>query len=161
MPTVNELLAFGLSGSQKMLKRYLADLSPQEYLHRPTPKANCAAWTVGHLAMTDWYALKRLGGEPPVLPDGFERRFSRDEGCPQAEEFGDVGAIVPVFDAHRDRLTELAKSVPAERLDARLEKPIAFAKTFGEALSFIAMHTSMHAGQIVIIRRSLGRPPLM
>ena len=97
----------------------------------------------------------------PELPEGFERRFSRDEGCPQAEEFGDVGAIIPVFDAHRDRLTELAKSVPVEQLDRRLEKPIAFAKTFGEALSFIAMHTSMHAGQIVIIRRSLGRPPLM
>ena len=79
MPTINDLLAFGLSGSQNMLKRYLADLSPQEYLHRPTPKANCAAWTVGHLAMTDRYALKLLGVPLPELTEGFDKRFSRDE----------------------------------------------------------------------------------
>src|SRR2546428_3759872 len=104
MPTINDLLAFGLSGSQNMLKRYLADLSPQEYLHRPTPKANCAAWTVGHLAMTDRYALKLLGAPLPEVPEGFDKRFSRDEGCPQAQEFGDVSTVWPVFEEHRNRL---------------------------------------------------------
>ena len=161
MPTANDVIAHSLTLSGAMLHRYADDLTPQEMLHRPTPKANCAAWTVGHLAMSDRYALKMLGGALPELPEGFDKRFSRDEGCPQAEEFGDVSAILPVFDQHRDALIEVAKSVSAEQLDKRLEKPIAFAKTFGEALSFIAMHTSMHAGQIVIIRRSLGRPPLM
>jgi len=160
MPNVNDVLGFGLTNSQAVLKRYVEDLSAREYLHRPAPTANCAAWTVGHLAMTDRYALKLLGAPLPELPAGFDKKFSRDEGCPQAEDFGDVSKVVPVFDEHRNRLIALTRTLTPEQLDQKLEKPIAFAKTFAEALTFVAIHTSMHAGQIAIIRRSLGRPPL-
>jgi uncharacterized damage-inducible protein DinB len=41
-----------------------------------------------------------------------------------------------------------------------MDKPLGFATTFAEVLSFVSIHSSMHAGQIVMIRRSLGRPPL-
>src|SRR5689334_23595820 len=109
MFTVNDSLAFGLSSSGSMLTRYVADLSAPEFHHRPSPNANCAAWTVGHLAMTDRNGLKRLGAPLPELPEGFEKRFSRDEGCPQAQEFGDVKQIVAVFEDHRKRLIEAVK----------------------------------------------------
>ena len=33
--------------------------------------------------------------------------------------------------------------------------------TLGEMLNFMALHAAMHAGQITIIRRSLGRPPIV
>jgi uncharacterized damage-inducible protein DinB len=161
MFTVNDSLAFGLSSSALLLKRYVADLSAQEFHHRPSPNANCAAWTVGHLAMTDRRSLSRLGAPLPELPAGFDKRFSRDEGCPQAQDFGDVTQIVAVFDEHRNRLIAAVKAATPAQLEQRLEKPIAMATTVGEALEFVAVHTAMHAGQIVMIRRSLGRPPLM
>jgi uncharacterized damage-inducible protein DinB len=160
MFTVNESLAFGLSSSGMMLTRYVADLTAEEFHHRPSPNANCAAWTVGHLAMTDRNGLKRLGAPLPELPEGFEKRFSRDEGCPQAQEFGDVKQIVAVFEDHRKRLIEAVKKATQQQLDEKMPKPIAMATTIGEALSFLGVHTAMHAGQIVMIRRSLGRPPL-
>src|SRR5690349_5113565 len=160
MSMVNDLLVLGLVNTQALLKRYLSDLSPKEYLHRPSPNANCAAWTVGHLAMTDRHLLKLFGAPLPELPAGFDKSFSRDEGCPQAEDFGDVSAVVPIFDQHRDRLTAVGKSASAEQLSKKMDKPIGFAVTFADVLSFATIHTSMHAGQIVMIRRSLGRPPL-
>ena len=46
--------------------------------------------------MTDRYALKLLGAPLPELPAGFDKKFSRDEGCPQAEDFGDVSKVVPL-----------------------------------------------------------------
>jgi len=49
MPTASDVLAHALSSTQLMLHRFSADLQPAEYLHRPTPRANCAAWTIGHL----------------------------------------------------------------------------------------------------------------
>ena len=161
MPAANDVIAGALSTSQMMLKRFLADLGPQEYLHRPTPKANCAAWIVGHLTLIDRLGLKRLDAPAPELPAGFDRHFSREEGCPQAGEFGDVSRLIPLFDEHRGRLIAAVRAAPGEVLDRRIEPPHPMFGTVGESLAFLAMHTTMHAGQITTIRRSLGRPPLI
>lgn len=161
MSTANDAIAFALTTSQTMLKRFVADLGPQDYLHRPAPKANCAAWLVGHLALSDRATLKRIGAPLPELPAGFDHKFSREEGCPQAEEFGDVSQLMGVFDEHRNRLIAAVKSLPSEQLDKPLEKPHPMFRTIGELVTFMALHSTMHAGQVSIIRRSLGRPPLI
>ena len=161
MRTPNDVLVHNLIATQLMVQRFTADLQPSEYLHRPTEKANCAAWTVGHLALSDRNLLKMLGGDLPAVPEGFEKRFSREEGCPQASDFGDVAAIVPLFDAHRTRLIETVKRATPEQLEKPMEKPHPMFKTLGEFVSFMSAHTAMHVGQITIIRRSLGRAPLV
>ena len=160
MRTPNDVLVHNLAATQLMVERFTADLQPGEYLHRPTPKANCAAWTVGHLALSDRHVLKQLGEELPPLPEGFDKRFSRAEGCPEAEEFGDVSAIVPAFNAHRSRLIEALKRATPQQLAKPMEKPHPMFKTLGEYVSFMSAHTAMHVGQITTIRRSLGRPPI-
>jgi uncharacterized damage-inducible protein DinB len=161
LQTANDAIAYALTTSHIMFGRFLADLGPQDYLHRPTPKANCAAWIVGHLALSDRGLLKRLGGPLPELPEGFEKRFSRDEGCPQAEEFGDVTKLAALFDEHRTRLITAVKAAPPGALEKPLDKPHPLFKTMGEMVTFMALHATMHAGQISTIRRSLGRPPLV
>ena len=159
--TANDAIAFALSTGQALLKRYVADLTPQEYLHRPAPKANCVAWLIGHLTLSDRNLLKRLNAPLPELPEGYEHRFSRDEGCPQAGEFGDVSRLLPLFDEHRNRLVAAVKAAPPELLDRPLDKPHPMFSTVGEVATFMALHGAMHAGQITIIRRSLGKPPLV
>ena len=161
MPTANETIAFALTTAQSLLKRYVADLTPDEYLHRPAPKANCTAWLIGHLTLSDRAVLKRLGAPLPELPEGFEHRFSRDEGCPQAAEFGDVSKLMSLFDEHRSRLVATIRAAPPELLDKPLDKPHPMFSNVGEVATFIALHGAMHAGQITIIRRSLGRPPII
>jgi uncharacterized damage-inducible protein DinB len=162
VPTPNDVIAHALASTQLMVNRFTADLQPPEYLHRPTEKANCAAWTIGHLALSDRGALKRMEiTNLPPLPEGFEQRFSRDEGCPQAGDFGDVGQILPIFNAHRERLIEAVKRMTTEQFEKPMEKPHPMFKTLGEFITFMAAHTAMHAGQITVIRRSLGRPPLV
>lgn len=161
MRTPNDVLVHNLTATQLMVERFTADLQPPEYLHRPTPKANCAAWTVGHLALSDRHALAQLGGELPPLPDGFEQRFGRDESCAQAAEFGDVSAIVPVFNEQRARLIDAVRRATPEQLAKAMDKPHPMFKTLGEYISFMSAHCAMHVGQITIIRRSLGRPPIV
>jgi DinB superfamily len=159
--TANDAIAFALTTGQALLKRYVADLTPQEYLHRPAPKANCVAWLIGHLTLSDRSLLKRLNASLPELPEGFEHQFSRDEGCPQAGAFGDVSTLMPLFDEHRNRLVAAVKAAPPGLLDKPLDKPHPLFSTVGEVATFLALHGAMHAGQITIIRRSLGRPPLI
>jgi hypothetical protein len=162
MPTANDILVHNLTVSQKLLQRYAADLAASEYLHRPTPKANCAAWLIGHLILTERRALNLYGvSDLPPVPDGFDKRFSRDEGCPQASEFGDVMALLPLLDQHRSRLIEAVKHAPPALLDKPMEKPHPMFGSLGEFTSFVSHHVMLHVGQITIIRRSLGRPPLV
>ena len=162
--SAGEAIAHSLRGSKGLLHRYTQDLTPTEFLHRPAPKANCTAWLIGHLTLSDRSALKALGiaGEAlPKLPDGYEKRFSRDEGCPQAGEFGDVSVLLPLFDEHRDLLIQTVERASPEQLNRPLETSRPMFSTPGELAGFMSLHTAMNAGQITIIRRSLGRPPII
>lgn len=163
MATANEPIVYSLQFSRGAVRMFTEDLAPQELLHRTTPKANCAAWLIGHLTLSDRNMLKRLGVTdlPPLPGDDFEKRFSRDDGCPQAGAFGDVSALLATFEAHRDRLIALASSMTPQQFDQPLDKPHPRFKTVGELLSFMSLHTCVHAGQITMIRRSLGRPPVI
>ena len=162
MSTPNDLIAHALRDSMFMLKRYTDDLKPDEYLHRPTEKSNCAAWLIGHLTLSDRRGLEALGvRDLPELPAGFDKRFSQEEGCPQAGEFGDVSMLMPLFEKHRNALMAAIQRAPQELLDKPVDKPFPLFSTLGEMANFLALHTAMHTGQITIIRRSLGRPPIV
>jgi uncharacterized damage-inducible protein DinB len=162
MSDANNMLVYTLTTSQQMLNGFLADLSPADYLHRAAPKANCAAWIVGHLTLTDRRILGRLDiNDLPALLEDFETRFARSEEAAAATTFGDVTILKPLFNAHRDRLIAAARSVTPEQLAAVLPVPTPRFKTIGEMLFFMPLHVVMHCGQLSTIRRSLGRPPLI
>jgi DinB family protein len=162
MSDTNNMLVYTLTTSQQMINGFLADLTPSDYLHRPVPKANCAAWIVGHLTLTDRRALGRLDVKDlPEIPADFETRFARSEEAAGAANFGDVEILKPLFNAHRDRLIAAARSVTPEQLAVVLATPTPRFKTVGEMLHFMPLHVSMHCGQLSTIRRSLGRPPLI
>ena len=162
MSTSNDLIAQNLKTAGALLGRYCEDLKPEEYLPRPCGGANCAAWIIGHLVMTERNALGRVGvTDLPPLPEGFEKRFARDETAPKASDYGDVTVLLPLFNRHRELLIEAVKRAPMEVLDKPLEKPHPFFATVGESINFMGVHVAMHAGQLTYIRRSLGRPPIV
>jgi hypothetical protein len=161
MNTVTDALVYSLETSKMMLNRFTEDLNPKEYLHRPCPKANCAAWTIGHLILTERAFGKHVAATYPALPDGFDHRFSRDEGAPQAAEFGDVAILRPLFNSHREATIAAVKTTPPPRFAEPIQTTRAPFKTVGETMEFLCLHEIMHVGQLTIIRRSLGRPPLI
>ena len=165
MSTPNQILVSALFTARQLLNRYTEDLTPQEYLHRACAGGNTSAWIIGHLVLTERTALGRAGVRPdqlPPLPDGFEQRFSREPDAPKASDFGDVTLLIPLFNQHRDRLIEAVKKLPPETFDQPLDQPRWFGATVGELLTFLGgTHVSMHAGQISLIRRSMGKPPLI
>jgi len=114
------------------------------------------------LALTDRRILGWLGATAlPPLPDGFEARFKPTRVKAEAQSgFGDPTELIALFDAHRDALLAQVPAVPAAKMaePAPVVNPM-FA-TVGEATLFMALHVSMHVGQLTIIRRSLGYPPL-
>ena len=63
---------------------------------------------------------------------------------------------------YHDHCIKLAELVGlAGGLDVGAAMSVQSEATLGELANFMALHATMHAGQITIIRRSLGRPPIV
>ena len=162
MNQANEALALGINHATAVVMRYTEDLKGDEWTHRPCASANCAAWTLGHLIIAARGMMTRAGAtDLPPLPDGFEKRFGRGEDAPKANDFGDTNILRPLFKDTHDRFAAMARELSQEQLDKVINADHPFFKNVGTMFAFAPVHIGTHAGQITIMRRSLGRPPLM
>src|SRR5690606_19867435 len=140
--------------SRRMLHMFVDDLTPEERLFRPSPGANCVDWLVGHLVLVERMFHTRFGTTSPPVPEGFEKTFARDDVAPKQADYGDTSRLLALFDEHRDATLESIRAMTSDQLAAPLTHPRF--KTVGEAAAFCALHVTMHAGQISMIRRALG-----
>ena len=161
MSTANDIIVASLTTAKMMARRFTEDLQPNEYLHRPTPKANCAAWLLGHLTLSNRRTAAMFNADLPELPEGFDKRFSQDESAPHASDFGDCGSLLTLLEQSFDALVAAVKRASPDQLDTPVPKPRPMFKTIGELANLMALHATVHIGQITIIRRSLGRPPII
>ena len=162
MNQAGEALGLGLDHVTRVVMMYTEDLKGNDWLHRPCPGANCAAWIMGHLVLSARGMMTKIGAtDLPALPEGFEKRFGREESAPKATDFGDTSMLRPMFEDHHKRFAAYARSLSPEKLSTSLGSDHPFFKTVGTLLAFAPIHIATHAGQISTIRRSLGRPPLV
>jgi uncharacterized damage-inducible protein DinB len=161
--TALDAVAFSLKKSQLMLHRFLDSLKPEEFEQQPILGVNSISWILGHLILTDRRQLMWLGVEPlPAFPVWFQEdhfKTTRTTAIAQSH-LGDSQGLLALFDAHRNALIECLPSVPPARF---LEPPSFETPMFadrGEGSLFMGLHTSMHMGQISVIRRALGYPPV-
>lgn len=141
---------------------YLADLSPEEMLVRPVPGANHIAWQLGHVVWAEArLAEAAVPGSMPQLPPNFTEIYAR----------GTSSTDNPADYLSKEEYVKLAKEVRAgtlraldaiteEELDRPIEGAPPFVKNAGGCFTAIGVHWLSHAGQWVIVRRKLGRPPL-
>lgn len=158
----NESIRVGLEQSDQVVRLYLQDLSAPELLARACKGANHIAWQLGHLIETEAWVLEKIKpGFCPIPAELAGKYTTATAASDDPHEF-----------LSREKYLELAKNVRArtlallEQLSADdLDKPISglppFISTVGAALVFLSIHWASHAGQWVITRRSLGRPPLV
>ena len=160
--TPTEAIAYSLSVSKFMTHRFIDDLKPAEFEHQPCPGANCVAWILGHLTLTDRRSLAWLDAtDLPPLPAGFEERFKTTRTTAGEQKgYGEPAELVRLFDAHRDQLIAAVPTAdPAKFAEPPPFKTPMFSDR-GEGLMFMGLHTAMHMGQLSVIRRMLGYPPV-
>ena len=147
--------------SEFLAQGYLADITPDEMLHRPVPGANHIAWQLGHLITSERHLVEAAApSSMPALPEGFAERHRRG-GTPSDE---------PADYLSKEEYIQLAQQVRAATLkvldgfnDADLDNPVTarvppFVKCAGDCFATIGPHWALHAGQWVVIRRKLNRP---
>lgn len=134
-----------------------------------TMPAGCpthVAWQVGHLAMAEYgLCLFRQRGRQEIdlslMTSGFRKLFSRGS-APQADaaKYPSPGEIRATFErVHAQALKELPALTEAQ-LAEPVEMPYAVQANKLGSLLFCSHHEMLHAGQIGLIRRLLGKEPI-
>jgi hypothetical protein len=143
----------------------LLDQTPtEEWFRQPPGGVSHVAWQVGHIAFAEYrLALWRIRDERPddaeLFSPDFKRLFGVDS-VPQADSMYPAGELRAVLDrVHQQVLQELPGLDEAE-LDQPVPHSHRFATTKLKALLWCAQHEMLHAGQIGLLRRHLGFPPM-
>jgi len=144
----------------------LENIDPTEWFVQPGGTTTHLAWQVGHLAMAEYgLCLFRQRGRQPVdmelMSSKFRKTFSRGTTPdpdparnPQPVEILNVLQRI-----HVQMLAELP-DFSDEQLDEPIDQPYAVRATRLGALYFCSHHEMLHAGQIGMLRRLLGKQPV-
>ena len=143
----------------------IEDFTPEEWFAMPEGITNLA-WQMGHLAMVEFrLCLERLRGLQPddrdMIGKQFMRRYGRGTTAePASDEQPTVEEIRATFDCIHVAVLEELPRYEGNDLTEPLLNPHPKFDTRLAALYFCAQHEMLHAGQIGMLRRLLGKQPL-
>jgi uncharacterized damage-inducible protein DinB len=156
-----------LNFSRSLIHEYIADLTPDEWFWQPTEGVTHVAWQVGHLALVEYHLLlKRIRGERAedaqlLHVDSYAKKYGRGSRPNRDREanYGGDELKETLERVHAQAWAEMA-AYTDDLLDVPLAEPHPRFSTKLEAIEFCSQHELLHAGQIALLRRLMGRPPL-
>ena len=144
----------------------LADIPDDLWFQVPAGAPSHVAWQVGHLAMAQYgLALFRQRGraaeDSELMSATFRKQFSKgSQPNPNAAENPTPGEIREVFEKVYAQVKKEAPTFADSQLDEPVDMPYMVWPTKLGALHFCCAHEMLHAGQIGLIRRGLGKTPV-
>ncbi len=144
----------------------ISDLEPAGWFRQPSEGASHLAWQIGHLAMAQYgLCLFRMRGRADVdlelMSSSFRKKFSKGTTPdPDPAKNPSPEEIRGVFDrVYQQAMLELP-TFSDSILDEPVEMPYAAIATKFGGLLFCSHHEMLHAGQIGLLRRLLGKVPV-
>lgn len=124
------------------------------------------SWQVGHIAVSQYGLMLfrqrgRAEGDMELMPGWLRKRFGRGSVPPTLET--DIPSKAELFKSLQlihDESLKLVPSLTAEQLSEPTDMPYAVYPIKLGALLFCPLHESIHAGQIGMLRRLHGLPPV-
>lgn len=167
MSRANLDLAVGqIKFARDYTKQLLADVEEDEWFRRIDGCPTHLAWQVGHLAMAQYgLTLVRVRGreisDRELFPKQFYTCFKKGSDPLASEtEYPSMDEIHETLDRiHSVSMEELAKHTD-DSLSGKLQEPYAVFDTQLGSVLFCSTHEMMHAGQIGLLRRMLGKAPI-
>ncbi|HZE67470.1 MAG TPA: DinB family protein [Sporichthyaceae bacterium] len=142
----------------------VADLSPEQLLHRPTPTANPIGWLVWHTARVEDHQAAEVGGYQQVwITDGWAGRFG-DPADPDDHGYAHTAAqvagvraeraadLLAYLDAAHQRTIEFLRGLSAADLDRIVDHNWDPPVTLGVRLISVADDCLQHLGQAAYVR---------
>ena len=145
----------------------LADIEPGDWFAMPAGAPTHLAWQVGHVAMAQYgLCLFRLRGRQEIdaelMSSAFRKQFSKGSTPePDAAKNPPPEEIRATFDRVYQQVMKELPSVNEATLTDPVDMPFVegYPNKLG-ALLLCSHHEFLHAGQIGLIRRLLGKGPV-
>jgi hypothetical protein len=144
----------------------LAEIAEVDWFTMPPDCPTHVAWQAGHLSMAQYgLCLFRQRGRQEIdselMSSSFRKLFSRGT-VPESDatKYPSPAEIRAVFDRVHAQVLKEAPSFTAGQLKEPVEAPFAVEATKLGALLFCSHHEMLHAGQLGLLRRLLGKQPI-
>ena len=159
-----EMVINEIKVARSYTEQLLAETTADDWFRQPVEGVTHIAWQVGHLAVAEYsLTMRRMRGERPddaeLIPDEFHTLFGR-LSVPQPDPSANptVAFLRQVFDrVHEQALAELPLLSDSELDIATDNPPHPIHSNRFEALQWCAQHEFLHAGEIALLRRLLGK----
>jgi hypothetical protein len=147
-----------------LTERILSDFkSPDDFVYQVDPNTNHVLWLAGHLGVVENFMIRQFDPTKAVETAGYRDQFGIG-----SRPIGDLSAYPPVEEVlafMRERRAALLALV-APLGDADLLRPCppgapAFMTDLASVLEAAVWHEAMHTGQMTVVRRALGHPPIV
>ena len=139
--------------NQLLITKGIEDLSHEDSLRGPQAAGNCVNWVLGHLLLTRSHLESLLGVDPLLSGErwGVYEAGHEDLDRTRAlnlEELRQVAA---------DSLSHLQASIQSS--EPRMNDAIGpRGRSIADTIGTFVSHEAYHAGQIHLIRRTIGKP---
>lgn len=162
--SLKERLQRQLLSTRQMSEKLLADFqTPEQWLHQVHPGSNHALWFVGHMANTDNFLLSLAAPGQAISLEGFNNRFgmgSQPTGVPA--DYPQPEEVLATMRERRAKLLAVLESMTDEDLAGKTPAGAPdFLPDIASVFELGIWHEGLHAGQLSVVRRSLGHKPIV
>lgn len=161
-----------LASSREYLHTLVDDLTDEQWFWTPTtesgvePFCSHIAWQVGHIAMAEYgLMLFRQRGRAEIdlelMPGSFRKPFAKgSKPVADASKYPAPREIMAQLDRIHQQVLVEVPGFDAASLDEELGPPHAGYATKYGAMLMAPHHEMLHCGQIGLLRRLMGLPPV-
>ena len=172
--TINAAIVQMLELSSRQLEQAVSGFNEAQWLHIPSEGLTCASWIVGHATLIDRQVLDELDVPSlPFIPVEWPSLYQARTDDVLARDYYPSAFILARFAAHRRALIRAVSETAADSLNRELvppgeqrynalrgdeDNPLFGYKTLIEMVGNMALYTSQLAGELCVLRQSLGLP---
>ena len=152
-----EVLAF----ARRVTMGLIEELDDKTAFHRPFPAGNHAIWIAGHIAWDDDFFLTGLASKPSKLPEKWASLFCSGSSVhDRVDEYPSLADVLQRMEVLRGDVRDWFGSMSSSDLANPLSDGFQrFGASYGALMGTLAWHEGLHAGQLTVIRKSLGLAP--
>ncbi len=161
-----ELTKQRIAFTDKMICEFIEGLEPELWFRMPSEGVTHIAWQVGHITLANYgLGMMRVRGKKAedagLLPESYAATFGRGSVPSQDQTiYPSIERMIELYKRVNDKLKEEMETYSLDLLDEPSLPEHPLFKTKFDTLIFLPYHAMMHFGQMGLLRRLSGKPPI-